>query len=225
MAERPIALVPPTLRSRIADLRGRGVYSEYADEFRAIFIHVPKAAGTSISQALFGRRSRHLRWLDYYRANPRKFRSYFKFAFVRNPWDRLVSTFFFLKSGGLNPLDRAWAEQNLAGFDNFETFVLGWLTKAHAQSWVHFKPQYHWICDDHLTPRMDFVGRFEDIEDDFKVIAERLGCARHLEKGNRTEHLHYTAYYTPETMAMVAAVYATDIELFGYVFEGNASRR
>jgi len=225
MAELPIALVPTALRSRIADLRGRGVYSEYADEFRSIFIHVPKAAGTSISQTLFGRRSRHLPWVDYYRANPRKFRRYFKFAFVRNPWDRLVSTFFFLKSGGLNPLDRAWAEHNLAGFDDFESFALGWLTEARARSWVHFRPQHYWFCDDHLKSRMDFVGRFENIENDFKEIAERLGCARRLEKGNRTEHQHYTVYYTPETMAKVAGVYATDIELFGYAFDGDASSR
>ena len=73
-----LSMVPMTLRCRIADLRGRGVYSEFADDFRTIFIHVPKSAGTSISRTLFNRESRHVPWQEYYRANPGKVSSVFQ---------------------------------------------------------------------------------------------------------------------------------------------------
>jgi hypothetical protein len=65
---------------------------------------------------------------------------------------------------------------------------------------------------------MDFVGRFEHIERDFQVIARRIGCTRALEKSNRSEHRHYTDYYTAETRARVAQVYSVDVSLFGYQF-------
>src|SRR5258707_7699115 len=103
-------------RYRLMDIRGRGVYSYFADEFRCIFIHIPKTAGTSLSQALFGRHSRHIPYIEYEKGNPRKFRQYFKFTFVRNPWDRLVSTYFFLKQGGLAPADPRWADQQLRAY-------------------------------------------------------------------------------------------------------------
>ena len=149
---------------------------------------------------------------------PAKFRRYFKFAFVRNPWDRVVSTYFFLKRGGLNPMDRAWAKDNLSGFRRFDDFVNGWLTAENASSWVHFKPQHTWICDDAGRCQMDFVGRFEDIDRDFDVVAKRVGCGRTLEKGNRSQHRHYSEYYTPAVRDRVAEVYSADVELFGYEY-------
>ena len=90
-----------TLRMRIADLRGRGVYRGYPDEHRCVFIHIPKAAGTSLTKTLFAAPSRHLQYTEYERANPKKFKKYFKFTFVRNPYDRLFSAYSFLKKGGL----------------------------------------------------------------------------------------------------------------------------
>lgn len=217
-----LSILPITLRARMADLRGRGVYSEFADEYRAIFIHIPKAAGTSLTRTLFNRGSRHVPWQEYYRANAGKFRRYYKFAFVRNPWDRLVSTYSFLKAGGLDPRDRAWAEQNLSRYRDFDEFVRGWLTAENASRWVHFMPQHNWICDEDQQCRMDFVGRFEHIDRDFAVVARRIGCTRPLERGNQSEHHHYSEYYTAETRDMVAAVYATDIRLFEYEFDETA---
>ena len=218
MAENRLARLAMTARCRIADFRGRGVYSDFADQYQSIFIHIPKAAGTSVTQTLFERTARHVAWQEYHRANTGKFRRYFKFAFVRNPWDRLVSTYFFLKAGGSMSLDRTWAEQHLARFAEFDQFVVDWLTPSNAASWVHFRPQHTWICDEARHCQMNFVGRFEHIERDFQVVATRIGCTRMLVKGNRSEHRHYADYYTAETRDRVAEVYATDIELFGYEY-------
>ena len=206
------------LRMRIADLRGRGVYSGYPNAHRCVFIHIPKAAGTSLTKTLFAAPSRHLQYTEYERTNPRKFQQYFKFTFVRNPYDRLFSAYTFLKKGGLNELDRCWAEQNLTSFPDFESFVHGWVTPENIWSWVHFKPQHWWICDASFNLKVDFVGRFERMDEDVAVVQARLGMpVARLPKINvtirpRTKEDAYTA----EMRAIVGEVYRNDFELFSY---------
>lgn len=214
-------LLPLTVRMRIADLRGRGLYSHYADAHHCIFIHIPKAAGSSVALTLFGQPSRHIPWQDYARANPRKFAQYFKFTFVRNPWDRLVSTWAFLRKGGMNEQDRHWADTVLCHYPDFDSFVHGWLSPQSIQSWVHFRPQHTFFCDAHGQAQVDFVGRFERLEQDFAVVAERLGCSRPLARVNASERGDYRRYYTPEMRRIVAEVYARDIELLGYDRDGE----
>jgi hypothetical protein len=206
------------LRARIADLRGRGVYEGWPNTHRAIFVHIPKTAGSSVAQALSGG-SGHVPYFEYERVNPRKFKQFFKFAFVRNPWDRLVSTYFFLKNGGVNEMDRRFAAENLSGYDTFAAFVEGWLSAENVWSWVHFKPQHYFICDADLRVRMDFVGRMESIDRDFSTICERLGVAAELKWTNRGDHGPYREYYTHDLRERVAAVYADDIASFGYQFD------
>ena len=207
-----------TLRMRIADLRGRGVYSGYPDEHRCVFIHIPKAAGTSLTKTLFAAPSRHLQYTEYERANPKKFKKYFKFTFVRNPYDRLFSAYTFLKKGGLNELDRCWAEQNLASFPDFESFVRGWVTPENIQTWVHFKPQHFWICDASLKLKVDFVGRFEQMDADVAIVQQRLKLpVVPLPKINVTDRsVKDPVAYTAEMRAIVENAYRQDIELFAY---------
>lgn len=208
--------IPMWLRYRLMELRGRGIYSYFADDFRCIFIHIPKAAGTSVALTLFGQGSRHVPWFEYQKANPRKFKSYFKFTFVRNPWDRLASSYFFLRKGGMNADDAAWAEANLRDFDDFASFVRGWVNERNIQTWVHFRPQHYFICNPDGKVMMDFVGRMENMESDFSYVAERLGCTRKLMEVNSGSNRNYNAYYDDETREIVRRVYARDIELFGY---------
>jgi hypothetical protein len=211
--------LPEPWRARIADARGRGVYAGYPNRNRCIFIHIPKTAGSSMASALFGAASRHVPYFEYQRANPAKFRKYFKFAFVRNPWDRLVSTYFFLRAGGLNAMDRAWAQNAIASFDTFDDFVASWLTAENVASWVHFLPQAHFVLNADGRVMVDFLGRFERLNDDFNAVARRLERHVELPSTNRGEHVPYADYYTPKTREIVARVYARDISAFGYGFE------
>ena len=213
--------IPMWLRYRLMDLRGRGIYSAYADRNQCIFIHIPKTAGTSIARALFHQVSRHMPWYEYKNANAGKFRKYFKFAFVRNPWDRLVSTYFFLKKGGMNELDRKWAADNIDRYRGFEEFVQDWLTESNIWSWVHFKPQYYFICDAQLNLQMDFIGRYENLESDFETVAARLHLQSTLQPAYPGQHRHYTSYYNHRTCDIVSRVYQKDIELFNYKYPGN----
>jgi len=206
-------------RMRVADWRQRGVYAGYPDRYRCVFIHIPKAAGSGIAQALFGQGSRHVPYFEFEQANPDKFRRYFKFAFVRNPWDRLVSSYFYLKAGGSGEQDRQWAERHLQEFPDFATFVNGWLTEDNIWSGIHFVPQHYFLCDADLRVKMDFVGRVENIAADFRTVCERLNIEAALPHANRSEHRHYSEYYTHALQEHVASVYAADIATFGYRFE------
>lgn len=210
--------IPLQVRARLADYRGRGIYFGYPDKHKCIFIHIPKAAGTSVTNALFGPVSRHVPYFEYERANPRKFAEYFKFTFVRNPWDRLLSAYIFLKKGGLNEMDRAWADANLARFETFEQFVLEWVTEENVWSWVHFKPQHHFICNKQGRCMMDFVGHMETLADDFATVTARLGTEAALPVLNKTRNEGYPSHYSTQTREIVGRVYETDIELFDYRF-------
>jgi chondroitin 4-sulfotransferase 11 len=209
------------IRCRIADYRGRGVYSDYSDQYKCIFIHIPKAAGTSVALTLFNRGSRHVTWQEYYVANPKKFANYFKFSFVRNPWDRLVSTYFFLKKGGMNESDARWSRNVLNNYPDFNSFVHSWINEENIQTWIHFIPQYEFICDGNGNIMMDFVGRMENMDVDFSYVAKKLACSENLKKVNVGDRKHYSYYYDTETLEIVRKVYSKDVELFGYTFEGN----
>lgn len=215
------SLVPMAVRYRLMELRGRGLYSGYADAHRCIFIHIPKTAGTSIAHALFHSGSRHVPCTEYERANPRKFRTYFKFAFVRNPWDRLFSAYHFLKAGGMGDVDRIWAQANLARYRNFEQFVYEWVSETNINSWVHFRPQIDFISDASGHIAMDFIGRMERIDTDFESICRQVGINASLPRLNQTDKVHYSEAYTTEMIEIVRKSYERDISLLNYSFTSH----
>jgi chondroitin 4-sulfotransferase 11 len=215
--------VPMLWRQRIADWRGRGVYAGYPNRHHCIFIHIPKTAGTSVVSALFGGASRHVPYFEYEHANPRKFQRFFKFAFVRNPWDRLVSTYSFLRRGGMNEQDRMWSERNLSVYQDFASFVRGWVSEENVWSWVHFVPQTHFILNHQGAVMVDYVGRFERLGEDFAYVATRLGRDIRLGKTNESAHRHFSSYYDEETREIVRRVYARDIAELNYRFDDDQS--
>ena len=94
---------------------------------KIIFIHVPKTAGVSIIRSLFGdvTLESHRNFQFYQKIFRKDFENYFTFSFVRNPWDRLYSSYMFLKKGGLNLHDKNAFLMYLSSFMSFEEFALG----------------------------------------------------------------------------------------------------
>ena len=196
------------------------------DDTRSIFVHIPKCAGVSMCKTLFGGLAGGHTTLEEYLTifEPRHVQNYFKFTIVRNPWDRVVSSYFFLKGGGFNAKDREWSEKELASFSSFDCFVRNWLNRTNMWKWAHFNPQYFYMLDKREKVHMDFVGFFENIESDFSHISQRLGLNRSLTRMNKGEHRSYMDYYDTDTRRIVADVYAEDINMLGYTFDNSSLR-
>lgn len=204
-------------------IEGDGFSLKHFDDYHCIFVHIPKAAGIAVSKSLFSRTgASHIKLRNYKLIfSEREFNAYFKFTFVRNPWDRLVSAYEFLKQGGYYPSDAEWYNQNLNRFKSFEEFVLNWLNEQNVFSWIHFVPQYDFLCttSDHID--IDFIGKYETIQNDYKYVRSKLGGIgkplRILNK-NMNREKNYRAYYNSQTRKIVSKVYQEDIELFGYEY-------
>lgn len=195
------------------------------DKHRCIFIHIPKCAGISVSKTLFGSLGGGHRSIDQYRLifSRQDFERYFKFTFVRNPWDRLVSAFFYMKQGGFSESDRLWAQHHLGMFDNFSEFVTRWVTPHNVRKVAMFMPQSDFLCT-HGIPSVDFVGRFEHLNRDFQHVCQTLNLNCELPKLNerKSNRTDYRNYYCQRTLEIVGDVYREDIKKFGYTFERTA---
>jgi len=125
-------------------------YGILENKNKFIFVHIPKTAGIGIIQSLYDKKpTGHFPLIHYKKYCKEKFDNFFKFAIVRNPWDRLVSAFFYLKQGGMIKNDKDFAEKYLKRYDTFEEFVLALKKNSSFKndilSWVHFVPQYKFI--------------------------------------------------------------------------------
>ena len=214
--------IPLRIKKPLAKIlkKENDIYKYNPNEFKTIFIHIPKTGGNSIYEALFNKKSNgHIRYSQYEKKNRKKFQEYFKFAVVRNPWDRLVSAFYFLKNGGITPFDKKWAQDNIQEFNTFDEFVIGWLNKEKINSETHFKPQTYWICDENKKIMVDFIARLETIDQDFLFIANKIGSKnKTIKKLNASSRLDYRKYYSDRTKNIIRNIYKDDIELFGYSY-------
>lgn len=141
---------------------------------------------------------------------PKKFKDYFKFAFVRNPWDRVVSCYFHKVLDGRIKDFRPCYDKN---FNCFVNLVEDTNLKV---SNPHIKLQSKLIPAD----QCDFIGRLENFADDLKYVSEMIGIdVSHVPHTHQTDRKHYSAYYTSKTRDIIAEKYQKDIETFGFTFE------
>lgn len=144
-----------------------------------IFIRVPKTASQSIAALIDAPFRTHTPARRFHAEFPGEFEHYFKFAFVRNPWDRLVSAFHYIRAGGGCKDDllkkASWVDPVNGSFDRFveEMLPLGFRNLYNPNVLL---PQLHWIEEDDGIA-VDFVGRYEKIESDWEQIAAKLGVS------------------------------------------------
>ncbi len=137
---------------------------------------------------------------------------YFRFTFVRNPWDLVVSSYHFAKkhfAPTQYPLEPD-IHEFFGRCDSFEVFVRGF-TAIRCDMTSFFEDEDG--CD-----LVDFVGRFETYETDVAYIAQRLGATLILPHENASDHTDYHDYYTETTKRIVRNHFARDIERFNYTF-------
>ncbi|KUR77549.1 sulfotransferase family 2 domain-containing protein [Novosphingobium sp. Fuku2-ISO-50] len=139
------------------------------------------------------------------------FGSFFKFAFVRNPFDRFVSYCAFMLRG--NDLFQQQPREVMRHF----------LFRDPPEGHILFQSQASLLLDrDGKTLLTDAIGRVEDMQASYDAICARIGIpSRPLARVNGTNRDDYRRYYDRDLIDGVAARYAVDLDLFGYAFEGT----
>ena len=178
-------------------------------EYKCIFIEVPKTGSTTIRSIIGRTKKPHLDILQIKKqVTIKQFNQYFKFGFVRNPWDRAVS--LYNRNEGIQ-LKNKMSFVNFIKWHNYATD-----TCTHPSQ---KKYQLDFFTDSVGELLVDFIGKFENLQQDFNIICDKIGIPQHqLPHINKSNHKHYTEYYDDETREIVAEKYAKDIEYFGYEF-------
>ncbi len=183
-----------------------------------IFIHIPKNAGNSVSQVIYDKPFLgHDPLSHFFAFDAESAAQSFKFAFSRNPWDRLVSAYQYLKSPERSGIDRAFAELHLAESLDFRDFVHALEDRPELLAWHHFRPQNEFIKVDGKIS-VDYVGSVECIAKDFDKVAQRLGIDRRLPRLNASRRTDYRQYYDDTAAERVARIYQEDVNIFDYSF-------
>ncbi len=193
-------------------------------EPKIIFFHNGKTAGTSIGYSVFGESYRHDRGLTFSRLESQKFdlSQYFKFCFVRNPWDRAVSFYLQMKKAvnlEYPPRLHAFKRATECSFPEF-------IKRVECENPALFTDEsyYNKIFSARGSLGMDFTGRFENLEADYRKLAQKIPVKDPvLQHRNRSDKRLYTEYYDPESRRIVGRLFAFDIDYFGYTFSGKSA--
>lgn len=145
---------------------------------------------------------------------PKLYEDYFKFAFVRNPWDRLVSCWLDKVIKHNMYRFEEYDREKMRQFENFVDYVAGLDIKNCDR---HLQLQSRLIDLNHIN----YIGRLETFETDFNHICGIIGAegAAIFRKNASAERQPYQDYYTEAIQVKVRQIYQTDIQLFGYQFE------
>lgn len=227
-------------------------------KYKCIFVHIPKVAGQSIEHVFLDlhelswetraplllrpntnsaagpRRLAHLKASEYVSCghiSQEKFDSYFKFSFVRNPWSRLVSVYNYLGYFNVMPF-KQFLEVEIWPKEEWEARLL-------------MMPQYDYLFNDNGEQLVDYIGRFEELQQGFDHVCNEIGIAQtklpFINKSGakpgiyksfrkfakRLSPFHkdfsvrggYKEYYDKESRQLVSKKYERDIDTFKYTFD------
>jgi len=211
---------------------------------KCLFVHIPKTAGTSIEKLLQGDNytegwSSHNKLYEY--ENENGYDSYYKFTFVRNPWERILSVYNYYREGGnekdlfRNPkkiinfaikklttkkvLDFEISKKLPKDFDAFCDFFIKNKQDFFGRNVLDSQLSFIQINNEIAV---DFIGKFESINHDIEVIKTKLNISFDLEHKRKTlKKCHYSNYYNDFTKKIIADAFAEEIDFFEYKFENQ----
>lgn len=223
----------------------RGLFSKYRQkpdfdfdnisrERNFVFIHVPKNAGTSICKLLNLNLSRHYTLREYKQIlGSKQYHAFYSFAVVRNPFSRFLSLYNYARleesyyHSAINP------ERAIYG-KHMDYDLLKEASVAEAAEYlkegllVHNPPhrqwnaQCFWLKDEDQKVDVDFIARFENIQDDIKEIMSAIGLQEKTDlpiiNTSKSGSLHYRDVIDNETRKILEAYYAEDLQRFNYEF-------
>jgi hypothetical protein len=200
---------------------------------RCIFVHIPKTGGTSVENLIWPQpRTVDDLWMGFVDKYHNKyqtgglqhllaaqirsevgdevFSAYYKFAFVRNPWDRAVSQFASM-SGREDLRDFIGMKKS----DSFKKYLSLIGRRRHVQ----WEPQFNFLHDSTGKLLVDYVGRFEAFQESVFHVLGAIGLqAKAIPHTQKSERGPYAAYYEDESSEIIAAMYKDDIAAFDYSF-------
>ncbi len=190
------------------------------DEKEVVFASVAKSACSSIKTSICGtppegiKIHRHTSHLSHRRIPKRK-SSYFSFAIVRDPYERLASCYRakFNKVDESNFMFSNYLFGYLKNDDSFEDFVRKVSKIPDILCDRHFKAQNKIVFAS--GKNIDFIGKFENLPSDFEEIRQRYGFTK-LPTLNKSSGRTAADLFSEETRALASKRYAKDFELFGY---------
>lgn len=182
-------------------------------KYRFLWFRVAKV-GSSTIKTVF--RKQHVSMpfrSENFSFDPIRYKNYFKFAFVRNPWDRVVSC-YCQKVENKNP---KWAFYYSECFDKGFDYFIDFIDRQDLMTADrHIRLQTTLVP----TKEIDFIGHLENFESDFQYVLNVIGIQNApIPKKNPSNHAHYSQYYNEKTKKIIARKYQQDIETFGYQFE------
>ena len=210
--------------------------------YNFLFIHIAKTGGTSIRAALrrykyrdpylplfficsrisaiSGHRlgckiPRHAKAIAAYEMLPRElYNKLFKFVFIRNPWDLQVSSYHHIER------ERPHLLKEISSFEQFIKWKLSTnrTYQYHLDTSIELQSEY--ITDLKGQVIVDYIGRYERLEEDFRAICRRINIQppKLPRKRQAKQRETYHKYYNAETAQLVAEYFKRDIEMFGYSF-------
>lgn len=186
--------------------RGRQVFHD----LKCIFIHIPKNGGGSVRLALSKDKhyGGHTSLIEYKTKLPKEFNDYFKFAFTRNPYDRFISAYKYLKRriDAQNPRFTPYISKD--EIKDFKSFTN--MAKTKYLTITHIRPQYLFLIDEKNNIGVDFLGKFETLYNDFHTICLKLNInvsLPHLHKSKNKPKL-------TDELETIKQLYRKDYELF-----------
>ena len=197
-----------------------------------VFIHTQKTAGHSVRIALESVGYEWEQMLGKHEPprniHPDSLDKYFSFAFVRNPFDACVSRFFYhQREDKNNPQDLLFQK-----FSKDKDGVSSWVKSLKTDDCWTDEKKYFWrstfetqkkfLSDDSNDKILvDFVGKFEHLNDDFQKICDTIGCDNNLKgihENSSKRKSDYREYYDDEAIEIIESMYKEDLECFNYEF-------
>ena len=165
------------------------------------------------------------------------FDDYYKVGFVRNPWDWLVSYYSYFQTYDISKKSVLVTGQYQRGRNRFKDISFHeFLLMVEESETSHnpedkagqterpFQPQYNYLVDKDEKLIVDFIGRYENLIEDWRQICDHLNITRNRFRFMELQHYNnsirdsYRTYYNDEDVKRVHSIYREDIELFGYLF-------
>ena len=197
-------------------------------ELKSIFIHVAKCAGSSLSSLTWNKGCGHKTYIEYAK-DISDIEKYFTWSVVRNPWDRAVSA--YEDAIKLHPTVNTFKKFIEILYTHKDLFRTAQCVKESdfikipgvGVNRIHFLPAHLCLQDENGCMKCTFVGRFENLQEDFRYVCNKLNIQadtlpfknsrKQKEDRNNT---FYKDLYTDSLLNQVGEIYKKDISIFGY---------